>query len=719
MHMYNQPFSVLNDNERSAGDASNARPAGVFAAFLCCFTLVGLRVCYVQTMIGDRFLGYWDQLEIVEEPIPARNGRILSRDGIVLAYDQTQYDLALDYRWLESPPDPQWITRQALGRLPSRDRGHPGKRRASEQTVLQERQQLWDNLATATGISPVHLRRSARQIQDRVEAMVASVEQRRDARQLTENVAFEWSWNISQMLETIKRELASTPQRFDDSPLILREELEAHTLLEGVPFETIAVISSQPTKFPGVRVIDRTQRVYPLQDVAPHIIGFRRHRRGDKAHPSDRRDAESGIELAYDHALSSRAGNRVRKLNRRGETVATHTETLPRDGQDVTLTIDSRLQGAAESLLDDVLERAQDDPNAAPVPPGGCLLVMDIWSGDLLAIATAPRFSLELLANPDPDQWEKLISDPRRLFFPRATRMSLPPGSVFKVITAVAGLEEGVIAPEEIMACRGYLDTPDEHRCLIFRRYGVGHGSVDLTGALCQSCNVYFYQVARRLGPEKLAEWARRFGMGQATGIDVPGEQAGLLPDPSSPPNGEHWYPGSTLQLAIGQGTLLATPLQVLRMMAAIGNNGYLVKPRVVQQIESRSEPSSRVAPAVSAVRKIPELGERTLVSVRRGLESVISHPQGTGKSARVEALAIAGKTGTAEVAGREDHAWFAGYAPAGAPRIAFVVVLEHGGSGGGAAGPLVRELMAALLEYGYLQRQRRPGDASLTGITD
>jgi penicillin-binding protein 2 len=275
-----------------------------------------------------------------------------------------------------------------------------------------------------------------------------------------------------------------------------------------------------------------------------------------------------------------------------------------------------------------------------------------------------------------------------------------------------------VIDPDATFHCQGYLDEPDRNRCLIYRHYGAGHGDVTLDDALCRSCNVYFFDAARRMGPQAIHDWAARFGLGRPTGVDIPGERAGTLPVPNSP--GTPWYPGTTLQFAIGQASLAVTPLQVAQMMAAIANDGYLVTPTFVRppagpddrtgrdiQLTSFTTPEPR-----STRRAIPGLSPGTLQRVRAGLRLVVEDDHGTGKRVRHSEVSIAGKTGTAETGGgRPDHAWFAGYVPADEPRVAFVVVLEHGGSGGHVAGPVAHDFIQALLDFGVVRRGRMEGE--------
>jgi penicillin-binding protein 2 len=394
----------------------------------------------------------------------------------------------------------------------------------------------------------------------------------------------------------------------------------------------------------------------------------------------------------------------------------------PVDGRDVTLTFDAELQRAAERILDDALSGADladeldgEDSSAeaapaASLPQGATLIAIDVATGDVLAAAAAPRFDLSLYSNFDKERWQSTLDDPRHPFYSRVTALTAPPGSVFKVLSAVAALESGAIDPETPVHCRGFLDRPDQFRCMIFRRHGHSHGDIRLSEALCQSCNVYFFEAARRMGPEPLRLWAERFGFGAPTGVDLPGEAGGQLPPM---PIGGRRGPtsGNTLQLAIGQSSLLVSPLQVARMMAAVANGGSLVKPRFVRTDgHGSADTGIRLASYDEAMdeppQRIADLSPRTLAILREGLLQVVADPRGTGKAARVKGVAIAGKTGTAETGGgRPDHAWFAGYAPAERPRIAFVVMLEHAGSGGKSAGPVAKRFVEALVDSGRIRR--------------
>jgi penicillin-binding protein 2 len=282
--------------------------------------------------------------------------------------------------------------------------------------------------------------------------------------------------------------------------------------------------------------------------------------------------------------------------------------------------------------------------------------------------------------------------------------MALPPGSVFKVVTALALLADADFDPLATCNCQGYLSRPDRERCQIFRRYGIGHGETDLASALARSCNVYFFEQSSHLGPTRLADMAMRLGFGRSSGVDLPGEAAGYVPQ-AQPVTADQpaWTLADAQAFAIGQSRLTATPLQVARLMAVVANGGAIVTPHlaVSQESERRGEVKSMVDGARNVV---AGLNRQQLEIVRRALARVVDDPEGTAYAALSDAgVAVAGKTGTAETGPRSaDHAWFAGYVPADAPRVAFAVALEHRGSAERAA-VLAKELVQGLEALGLL----------------
>jgi penicillin-binding protein 2 len=709
---------------------------------------VAARLLHLQRYLAPDYVAAWETTTTHLESLACRDGRILSADGRVLAHDRLRFDIHVHYRWIESPPDEGWLRQQTLARLSRQQRRDPGQVAAARQAVLEKRRRLWNLLATTTGRTREQLDDSRNAIQRRIERMVDSVEERRQQRlaeatpgnesdgalqRLTQLNAT--SDDLQRIGQAIVEELTTAPRRGGFEPIIIAEELDYHTVIEDVDLRTVAQIESTPSLFPGVRIRTSSERLYPAGDTAGHIVGVRSEVTPDEVGEAageiggtlqeGDRLGRMAIERAYDQTLRGRRGTLKIVRDRRGEILSQTIVHPPVHGRDVVLTIDSQLQRIAEGLLDDVVGPLAVDPTTKEplatrgrAPNGGCLIAMDVRTGDVIAAASAPRFDPSLLLNPEPEQWKRVNTDPRRPFFPRVTQMTVPPGSVFKILTSIALLESRLIPPDEPFFCQGFLDRPDRNRCYIYRHYGIGHGDMTLSDAICQSCNVYFFHAARSLGPKPIADWAARFGLGAPTGAEIPGEKEGHLPraDASGRVVGEQWYNGSTLQLAIGQSSLTVTPLQVVRMVAAVANDGYLVAPRFVQE-----EPAVPVSPegspielvsfsstsAQPGVQKIPGLSPGTLEHVRRGMQMVVEHHQGTGKRLRLDDVAIAGKTGTAEVGGgKHDHAWFVGFVPADAPRYAFVAVIEHGGSGGSIAGPVAKKFVEALLEAGLLPRR-------------
>ncbi|MCA8997273.1 MAG: hypothetical protein KDA80_09805, partial [Planctomycetaceae bacterium] len=673
---------------RASPRGPRARLIGVGMGFLVLFGIVGARVVWLQTQLADNFIVPWDQWIVEERPLPARTGRILSRDGVVFAYDDVRYDVAVHYRWLEQPSDPVWLKSQVRQLLTREQRRDERLVQAAERKVQQDREELFRAISTTTGVEEAELRNRAAAIQHQVERMVAAVEGKREQAQETKAKRQGWPTSWGSLINRVTDELTTPPDRGREEPVILKEELESHSLLENVSLEVAAQIESWPNRFPGVEVRSISHRTYPLPDTATHIVGIRRVTdRQANDHPT----GQSGLERQYHSFLTGTEGTEVLKKTRRGEVISRDVAAPSIDGQDLQLSLDSRLQMTAEKLLDEGL--LPDNEDKFHIPQGAVLVAMDVWTGQLLTLACAPRPRYSDLDRPTAERWQQLLNDPRRPLFSRVTQMALPAGSVFKVVTAFAALEEGEVSPDDVLRCRGYLDRPDQFRCLIYRRQGYGHGDITLSDALCQSCNVFFFDAARRLGPGPLTDWASRCGFGEATGIDLPSEASGHLPRPGQSGADSRWYPGSTLQLSVGQGSLLVTPLQVVRLMAAIANGGYLVRPQLV-----RLPNGSDAAP-----KKIPDLDERTLATIREGLEKAVADPRGTAKNAQISTLTLAGKTGTAEVATQADHAWFAGYAPVEKPRIAFAVVIENGGSAGSTAVPIAREYLLQMLSLGDL----------------
>lgn len=708
------------------------------AIFMLPLVIITARVADLQYRLQPAFTEVFARTTSGTEEIPARQGRLLAADGTVLAADVLQYDLRVHYRRLEDPPDPRWLRRKAWERLSRSERRQSARVAAQESLLREEHKAWWRQLAELTGHPEAELRHTARTIQQRVDAIWAGVDERRrlpDSAPSTtmtpNNDSTPW-WQSA--WQRMQHELTAPPVRTHHEPLVIAEQEQSHVLLSNVPRDVADEVAAHPERYPGVSIHVRPRRVYPLKTVAPHILGSRTPLRAEEVDPTsehfvaslgvDYRAGDpygrSGLERQYESVLHSRRGVRRLVYDRHGEELSSHIEREAEHGRDIVLTLDLPLQQRAEALLDEAIStvpKPSTDDEAPPAnaprtpAPGGCLIALDVQTGAVLTAACAPRYDANLLITPESAAWKALIEDPRKPLYSRVTQMAVPPGSVFKALTAMALLESGVFRPHDHIPCIGYLDRPEQHRCLVFRHYGVGHGDTNLASALARSCNVYFFTGARRSGPQALVEWSRRLGIGEPTGLDLPGETGGALPSPSRPGEaGPRWYPGDTLGLAIGQSSLKVTPLQMARLMAAIANGGFLVTPHLATtagptSIETDGSTPVRPVFAHPEPQPIPGLHPETLAAIRAGLYDVVHDPHGTGyKTIRLPEVAIAGKTGTAEVGGgRPDHAWFAGYAPADQPRVAFAVVIEHGGSGGKVAGPIAKEFVKTLLETGLI----------------
>jgi len=378
----------------------------------------------------------------------------------------------------------------------------------------------------------------------------------------------------------------------------------------------------------------------------------------------------AGAERAFEERLRGSWGWEQVERDRGGRELELLDRQDPAPGQDVTLTIDAALQQHAEELLD-------GSPSGR-----GALVALDPWTGDVLALATAPRFALSELRS----RYQELEQDPARPLFNRAIQNHIvpPPGSVFKVVTAIAGLEEGVLDPDEHVPCQGYLNRPGRFQC---KNHAPGL-SYELRGALAKSCNVYFYRLGERLGQERLTRWARTFGFGERAGIGLVGEEPGAVEV-----KGEEWDANQGRLAGIGQFPVQSTPLQVAAMMAAVATEGRRPRPRLLHRAGGESrEPEPPVA---------IQAGAETWRRVREGLRAVVE--EGSAARLGLKRLKVAGKTGTPQTTGRPgalDHAWFAGYAPADRPVVAFAVFVESTvGHGGEAAAPVAEAFLTRFFE--------------------
>jgi penicillin-binding protein 2 len=475
-----------------------------------------------------------------------------------------------------------------------------------------------------------------------------------------------------------------------------RPPFEGIVIERDIDWESIVALETNEYRLPGVRLGVGPMRTYPEGGLASHILGYvgevsKKDLRGDKEYRPGDRIGKTGAEQVWESNLRGASGAQQVEVDARGRRLRVLSEAGGERGASLYLTIDKRLQAFAEQLLDG---------------KEGSIIAMRPKTGEILAMASAPGYDPNQFAggigNAD---WRALLENELRPLNNRAVQGQYPPGSTFKIVTAAAALEEEVITPESKIFCGGSHDLGNRtYRC--WKRGG--HGEMDLHDALAESCDVYFYQIGQKLGVDRIAAYATRFGLGEETGIDLADEKSGLVPTRNWKKEryGESWYAGETLSVAIGQGFLLATPLQIANLAATVANDGLRMKPQLIKKIESGDGQTLSAMTPESRGRL--GLKPKTLQEIREALHSVVHGRQGTGKAARLDTIELAGKTGTAQVfkMGKKqiktdslarhlrDHAWFFAFAPVEDPEIAIAVLIEHAGGGGGTrAAPLAHDL--------------------------
>ena len=459
------------------------------------------------------------------------------------------------------------------------------------------------------------------------------------------------------------------------------------TIKTNASFEDVAAVEARRRELPEVSVEVVPMRSYPDAHRAAHVVG----RVGEVTERQLKQPAfadlepgrlvgQAGLEALYNEALTGVDGMRRVVVNSRGVEVELSEDQPPHAGGAVELTLSADLQAAMK---------------AAFAGKAGSAVALDPFTGEILGLVSYPDFDPNAFtAGIERSLWDGLTKDPRTPLLNRVLQGQYSPGSLFKVVVAAAGLEEGLVTPETTTFCPGYSSIYGH----IFRCHKPsGHGFVSLARALGESCNVYFYQLGARLEIQRIAAYARRFGLGGTTGVDLPNEASGLVPDPAwkEKQTKAPWYQGETISVSIGQGQVLATPIQMARMMAVIANGGRLVQPHIVRNIDGKPVPYE--SPRSVGLRP------STVEAVRKGLFMSVN-TGGSGVRARLSDVVVAGKTGSAQVVSSaklkqdvdtiQPHAWFAGFAPADRPRIVLAVLVDHGGSGGASAAPVARAIL-------------------------
>ncbi|MGD9157608.1 MAG: penicillin-binding protein 2 [Desulfobacteraceae bacterium] len=471
---------------------------------------------------------------------------------------------------------------------------------------------------------------------------------------------------------------------------------------KGISREELAVIKANLFNLPGIDIQDKPQRNYIYGTLASHIVGYlseidERELKSGKYNKNRAGDfiGKYGIERRWQNQLNGTSGAMQeekdvwgRKLN-----VISRQPAIP--GYNINLTIDKDLQLLAEASFDG---------------KSGAIVALDPKNGEVLAMASSPPIDPnKFVGGIKSDDWNQYANSKDAPLQNRAIASMYPPGSIFKIVTAFAGLEEGIIDPEEKVFCDGVY-TFGNHSYNCWKR----HGEMNLQDAILNSCDYYFYKAGKNLGIENIAKYARMFGLGKKTNINFDYDKDGLIPDKEwkLKKYGVPWQIGDTISSAIGQSYVSVTPIQMASLISTVFNGGRIYQPGVVKRVGSDTEAVFEFSPKL---KRIIDVHDNNMELIKKALIAVVNDPHGTGKNARVKGITVAGKTGTVELINKkkleklypdgdfpakyENHAWFVAVAPAEDPVIAIAVLIEHGGSGSGAAAPVAGKLIKQYLK--------------------
>jgi len=466
-------------------------------------------------------------------------------------------------------------------------------------------------------------------------------------------------------------------------PLLLRKDLDEPMMV---------AVEERRLDLPGVNLRIRPIRAYPIAGMAANLLGYVSEVNQAQLQLEEYKDfrpgenlGQSGVERRFDAFIRGVDGGEQIEVDARGRALRLVSRDDPRSGSNVFLTVDRKIQEAAE---------------AAMAGKKGTVVAMNPTTGEILAMVSRPSYDPNLFAQRiSGEEWQRIATDTSHPLQNRAFQAQYPPGSIFKLMVAIAGLESGALRPETRFNCSGqfYLGNVkfDDWK-------KGGHGSLDLRGAIVNSCNVYFYQAGLRTGIDEIVRVSRAFGLGEPPGLGLGDEAKGSLPNPHLKGRGQPpWTAGNTVVSSIGQGLVVTSPMQLLAMVSAIANGGTIYRPWVVKKIVSLSgDVLEEYEP--EAVRRV-DVKPETLAFIRQAMLGVVD--EGTGARSKVPGVPIAGKTGTAQVvkkgeekrqADLKDHAWFASFAPVDNPKIAVVVLVENGGFGGLVAAPIAKAVYEA-----------------------
>ncbi len=473
-------------------------------------------------------------------------------------------------------------------------------------------------------------------------------------------------------------------------------------LKRQVSFKEVSLLEENKLLLPGVGVWVEPKRCYPSSARATHVLGYigeistgELGKLAEKGYKKGDIIGKRGLEAEYDQDLRGKEGLEYVEVDAQGRQVRklkSEKSILPVPGKNLILGLDADLQSLAENRLKG---------------KRGSVVLLDARDGSVLVLASMPDYNLKEFSGVITNKiWGKYFLNPENPMYNRAVQSSYPPGSAYKPIAAVGGLDSKIITKHFAVTCRGYLRYGRRNYYCWYKK---GHGTLDLIHGIENSCNVYFYTLGAKIGVDVWADYSRRLHFGRKTGIDLPSENSGLVPDRrylDKKFGKDKWSKGLMLNMAIGQGDLLVTPLQMAQLAMILGNDGLGYRPHLVIGIQ---DPITLVTNPVKIDSFRVNVDPKNIQIVKEGMRLVVNGPTGTGHRARLPNVVVAGKTGTTQNPHGKDHAWFIGFAPFDHPEVAIAVMIENGGYGGSVAAPIAHDLF-------QLYFQKHPIQPSISG---
>ena len=468
--------------------------------------------------------------------------------------------------------------------------------------------------------------------------------------------------------------------------------MRAYTIAENISQNSMLIFEEQNSSFPGMAIEKTPIRSYTYGSLASHILGYVGRIDSDEYKSLEGYSitdyiGKTGIEYSFEKYLKGQDGIKQTDMSIDGTITGEYITEEAVSGSDVTLTIDANIQEVTEKSMKELIEKIRNGGfGTTYTAKSGAAVVLNVKTGEVLAMCSLDGISTE--------KWNEYTGGERSALLNRTIQSTYAPGSVFKMATAIAGLESGAITSTETMYDTGiYNYGGSSWRCWVYTDYGRGHGALNVSGAIKHSCNYFFYETAKRMGIDTLVKYARYFGLGSKTGIELVGEEAGMLASKeNSAALGQEWYGGNTLNAAIGQGDNSFTPMQIAKYIAMITNGGHDIDVTLIKEItraDGKTVDKTEIENYINNRLGIKEekkddlqISEETIKTVMEGMKSVATETGGTAYSVFSDfEIEVGGKTGSAE-AGENVNAWFTGFAPYDNPEIAVVVFVEDGGHG-------------------------------------